>query len=71
MLDRKVKYDYEQALQGPDFSRINSMVMQIWRKAPEGSELWNLASELMEVIDQERAKHDDIRATLFMLANKL
>lgn len=67
----KLEHEVSQQLENPSFTKISMKAMNIWRKTEEGTELYNLCKELIEAIDQEQIKMDNLKSMLYLIAGKM
>jgi hypothetical protein len=70
-MDRKLQYDFEYQLEAPSFSKIHTKVMRLWCETEEGTEMFVKLKDIIDTIEIERNKLEEIKSLAFMVANKL
>jgi hypothetical protein len=45
--------------------------MQVWRKTEEGTELYDLVKELIDTIENEQSKMDQLKSLMYLIAGKM
>jgi hypothetical protein len=70
-MDGKLEYELSQQLETPSFAKIHTKVMRMWCETEEGTEMFDKLKDLIDTIEIERKKLEDVKSLAFMVANKL
>jgi hypothetical protein len=68
---RKLEYQLSEALERPSFALMSAKAMQVWRKTEEGTELYDLVKELIDTIENEQSKMDQLKSLMYLIAGKM
>jgi hypothetical protein len=70
-MDSKLQYEFDQQLEAPSFSKIHTKVVRLWCETEEGTEMFDKLKDIIDTIEIERKKLEDVKSLAFMVANKL
>lgn len=70
-MDSKLEYELSEQLETPSFAKIHTKVMRLWCEAEEGTEMFDKLKDIIDTIEEERKKLENVKSLAFMIANKL
>lgn len=70
-MNTKLEYEVSQSLEKASLSKLETKVIEIWRKTEEGSEMYDMLKDLLDSIEIEQKKLDDVKSFLSLIINKL
>lgn len=70
-MNSKLEYEVNQNLERITLTAILQKAMAVFRKAEEGTEIYQLTKELIDCIEEKQKGLDEIKSMLYIIASKL
>ncbi|QUH21777.1 hypothetical protein [Alkaliphilus sp. B6464] len=70
-MDAKLEFELNQKLEKPSFTKIHQKAMAIFREVEEGTEVFEKVKELIDTIEKEQSKMDDLKGMMYLIASKM